>query len=94
MYMYCWFTHSTQMYKVYRDPEGKSVLPTQQNMTNYTFQCSEEMYKVKIENLTKELANLKNKVSSSHIVSYRLIALNIYITCIHVCFIRIYLHDF
>jgi len=54
------------MYKVYRDPEGKSVLPTQQSMNNCTIQCSEEVYKVKIETLTKEVANLKNKVSSGY----------------------------
>ena len=55
------------MYKVYRDPEGKSVLSTQQTMTaaNYTFQYSEEMYKEQIEKLRKENTYLKNKVSVS-----------------------------
>lgn len=49
------------MYKVYRDPEGKSVLPAQQ-ATNYTFQHSEDMYKEQIEKLRKENMYLKDKV--------------------------------
>ena len=53
-----------QMYKVYRDPEGKSVMEAPQTMaTNYTFQCSEEAYKEQIEKLKKENLNLKDKVS-------------------------------
>ena len=53
------------MYKVYHDPEGKSVMASQQNMTStYTFQCSEETYKEQIEKLRKENAYLKNKVSA------------------------------
>lgn len=56
--------HISQMYKVYRDPEGKSVMQTQQNMTtNYTFQCSEETYKEQIEKLREENIYLKNKVN-------------------------------
>ena len=54
-----------QMYKVYRDPLGKSVMPTQQSMTtNFTFQCSEETYKEQIEKLREENIYLKNKVSN------------------------------
>ena len=53
-----------QMYKVYRDPEGKSVMTTQQTMTNdFKFQYSEETYKEQIEKLRKENTYLKNKVS-------------------------------
>ena len=49
-----------QMYKVYRDPEGKSVMI----MTNdFKFQYSEETYKEQIEKLRKENTYLKNKVS-------------------------------
>ena len=52
------------MYKVYRDPEGKSVMmKSQQSMTaNYTFQFSEDTYKEKIEKLREENSYLKNKV--------------------------------
>ena len=57
-----------QMYKVYRDPEGKSVMATQQN--NYTFQCSEETYKEQIEKLRKENIYLKNKVSICSLSKY------------------------
>ena len=56
------------MYKVYRDPEGKSVMPTQQ--TTYTFQCSEETYKEQIEKLREENIHLKNKVSVAQTRSY------------------------
>ena len=49
------------MYKVYHDPEGKSVMTTQQN--TYAFQYSEEMYKEQIEKLRKENTYLKTKVS-------------------------------
>ena len=60
----CKFIFYAQMYKVYRDPQGKSVMPTQQNMTtNFTFQCSEEAYKEQIEKLREENIYLKNKVS-------------------------------
>ena len=53
------------MYKVYHDPEGKSIMPSQQTMNNtYTFQCSEETYKEQIGKLRKENADLKNKVSA------------------------------
>ena len=51
------------MYKVYRDPEGKSVTTTQQ--ATYTFQCSEDTYKEQIEKLREENIFLKNKVSNS-----------------------------
>ena len=51
------------MYKVYRDPEGKSVMTTQQGRTtDFPFQCSEESYKEQIEKLKKENIYLKNKV--------------------------------
>ena len=50
------------MYKVYRDPEGMSVMPTQQTV-NYTFQMSEETYREQIEKLREENALLKKKVS-------------------------------
>lgn len=53
------------MYKVYRDPEGQSVMKTQQSGTiNYTFQWSEDTYKEKIEKLREENIYLKNKVCS------------------------------
>ena len=46
----------TQMYKVYRDPEGKPVMmKTQQSGTiNYTFQWSDDTYKENIEKLREE----------------------------------------
>ena len=49
------------MYKVYRDPEGKNVMPTQQS-ANFTFQCSEDKYKEQIEKLREENVILKKKV--------------------------------
>ena len=52
------------MYKVYHDAERKSVMATQQKMTNdFKYQCSEERYKELIEKLEKENTYLKNKVS-------------------------------
>ena len=52
------------MYKVYRDPEGKSVMMQTQpsGPINYAFQCSEDTYKEKIEKLKEEIVYLKNKV--------------------------------
>ena len=50
------------MHKVYHDPEGKSVMPTQ-NTVNYTFQWSEETYREQIEKLREENTLLKKKVS-------------------------------
>ena len=51
------------MYKVYRDPEGKSVMVTTSITTMYKFQGSDDMYKEENEKLKKEIANLKKKVS-------------------------------
>ena len=52
------------MYKVYRDPEGKSAIPTQHVVTTmYRFQCSEDIYREQIEKLRKEISDLKNRVS-------------------------------
>ena len=44
------------MYKVYRDPEGKSEVSS---ATNRLFQYNEEMYKEQIEKLNKEVVDLK-----------------------------------
>ena len=55
----------SQMYKVYRDPEGKSVMATTLITTMYKFQGSDDMYKEENEKLKKEIANLKKKVSST-----------------------------
>lgn len=51
------------MYKVHRDPEAKSVMPTQHTTAKYTFQCSEDVYKGRIEKLNEEVCYLKNIVS-------------------------------
>ena len=51
------------MYKVYRDPEGKSVMATTSITTMYKFQGSDDMYKEENEKLKKEIANLKKKVT-------------------------------
>ena len=53
----------SQMYKVYRDPEGKSVMATNSITTMYRFQGSDDMYKEENEKLKKEIAHLKKKVS-------------------------------
>ena len=50
------------MYKVYCDPEGKSVMLTQPTVNFTTYQCSEETYKEQIEKLREENTYLKNKV--------------------------------
>ena len=58
------FTHAfLQMYKVYRDPEGKSVMPPQTTVNFTTYQCSEETYREQIEKLREENTYLKNKVN-------------------------------
>ena len=56
------------MYKVYRDPEGKTVLPTQQS-TTFTFQWSEDKYKEQIEKFREEIVYLKKKVRVRHVNS-------------------------
>ena len=55
------FIVDSQMYKVYRDPEGETALPTRQS-TMFTFQCSEDKYKEQIEKLKEEIVYLKKKV--------------------------------
>ena len=62
----------TQMYKVYRDPEGKNVQlgitttdqpQQQQQQPRMSFQCSEEVYKSQIQKLNGEVAMLRKRVN-------------------------------
>ena len=52
------------MYKVYRDPEGKSEVSS---YTNHSFQCNEDMYKEQIQKLNKEVVDLR-KVGSNKLI--------------------------
>ena len=45
-----------QMYKVYRDPEGKSEMSS---ATNHSFHYNEKMYKEQIQKLNREVVDLK-----------------------------------
>ena len=44
------------MYKVYRDPEGKSEVSS---ATNHSFHYNEKMYKEQIQKLNREVVDLK-----------------------------------
>jgi len=53
------------MYKVYCDPEGKSVqigITSSDQQPRNTFQCSEETYKLQIQKLNEEVAMLRKRV--------------------------------
>ena len=52
------------MYKVYRDPEGKSVeigFSTTDHRRS-TFQCGEDVYKLQIQKLNEEVIMLRKRV--------------------------------
>ena len=57
------------MYKVYRDPKGKTVqigvttTDQPQQPPRMTFQCSEEIYKSQIQKLNGEVAMLRKRVN-------------------------------
>ena len=75
------------MYKVYRDPEGKTVQlgitttdqpqQQQQQQPRNTFQYSEDTYKLQIQKLNGEVAMLRKRV-----IVYILLSM------LHVCSIR------
>lgn len=53
------------MYKVYRDPEGKTVqivISTNDQQRRSTFQYNEDVYKSQIQKLNEEVAMLRKKV--------------------------------
>ena len=55
------------MYKVYRDPEGKSEMSS---ATNQSFHYNEKMYKEQIQKLNKEVVDLKMVGTNKCIHSY------------------------
>ena len=62
------------MYKVYRDPEGKSVMTANSITTMYRFQGSDDVYKEENEKLKKEIAHLKKKVTLASYICMSLYA--------------------
>ena len=64
------------MYKVYRDPEGKSEVSSP---TNRLFQYNEEMYKEQIEKLNKEVVDLKRVGNNKCIVIWYIAVVHSYV---------------
>ena len=64
------------MYKVYRDPEGKSEVSS---ATNRLFQYNEEMYKEQIEKLNKEVVDLKRVGNNKCIVIWYKVIVHSYV---------------
>ena len=58
------------MYKVYRDPEGKSEVSSAMNRL---FQYNEEMYKEQIEKLNKEVVDSKRVRNNKYIAIWYIV---------------------